>query len=371
MTMTILANDNIDDHARQRGVRRVYLQTVEALVAHYGPAVLICSPQHYPQFAVRQHHLPRPPGKLGQLLDAYLGLHDRRVSLVARRERPALVYNVYYGTVRTRAPQVYTVYDMIIERFPAHFARRAPLVSRFIAEKRRCLEHGALLLAISETTAQDLRAVYPSIDPAKIVATPLGVETVFLAEAPPPPPAARPYFVFAGNRSGYKNFLALLHAFARSGLASTHDLRVFSPGSASFSAPERAALQRHGLERTVHLSVNPSDEAIRTLYAGAVALVYPSLFEGFGLPVLEAMASGTLVATSNTLSLPEVGGDAAWYFDPRSVDAIAGAMVQIARLTHDERRAALARGHAQARQFTWERFRAQTVAALSACFPRV
>ncbi|NTU82070.1 MAG: glycosyltransferase family 4 protein [Chloroflexales bacterium] len=367
--MTILANDNIDDHLRQRGVLRVFTRTVEALAERYGPAVLLCSSQRYPQLAVRQRRIARPPGRPGQLLDAYLGLHDRRASLVAARERAALVYSAYYGAVRARAPQAYTVYDMTIERFPEHFPRHSQIVRAFIAEKRRCLERGALLLAISETTARDLRAVYPRIDPAKIVVTPLGVEEVFLAEAPPPPSAARPYFVFAGNRGGYKNFLALLRAFARSGLAASHDLRVFSPGPDSFSGAERAEIGRHGLGPVVHLITGPSDEAVRALYAGAVALVYPSRFEGFGLPVLEAMASGALVATSRSSSLPEVGGDAAWYFDPDSDDAIAAAMALLAGLPADARRDAVARGRERARPFTWGRFKRLTVEAVERAVP--
>lgn len=358
----ILANDNLHLHDAQRGVLRVFLNTVEALSRSFGPALLVCSPRRYPGLAARQRLIPRLPGRLGNRLHRRVPTHDALVSAVAALVRPGAIYSPYYGNLRTRAPQAFTVHDLIYERFPAYFPPERHSVRALIAEKRRCFERAALLLPNSETTARDLRAVYPQLDPAKIVPIPLGVEEVFFT--PPAPIAApRPYLLFAGNRSLYKNFLALVHAYARSGLADRYDLRAFSPGPPRFSREERAAIGRYGLESRVLLTAAPSDEGARDLYASAAALVYPSLFEGFGLPVLEAMACGTVVAASDTSSLPEVGGDVAIYFDPHSVNAIAAALVQVAALSDEARRDLAARGRARAAAFTWARFQARTAEA--------
>lgn len=358
----ILATDALHSHGLQRGVLRVFQHTVAALAAEYGPGVVVCSARIWPGLAARRRWAPRLEGWLGARASLVLGLRERYAALVAAVERPAVLYSPYYGALPSRAPQVYTVYDMAFERLPEHYPPTKYRVRRQIADKRRCLERGALLLAISETTAREIRAVYPALDPAKIVVVPLGVEEVFFSAAAPMA-AGRPYFLFAGNRHLYKNFAALVRAFARSGLAERYDLRVFSPGAPELTAEERALVAGHGLEGRVLLSAAPSDEQVRDLYAGAAALVCPSLYEGFGLPVLEAMACGTVVAASGCSSLPEVGGDVALYFDPRDPDSIAAALVRVARLSPDERRALAARGRERARQFTWERFRARTVAA--------
>lgn len=361
----ILANDNIQFHTGQRGVLRVFVKTVEALAEHYGPSVLLCSPRRYPQLKVKHCRIPRVPGHLGARIHSFLPTHDRLVSLVAALERPDVIYSAYYGSLATQAPHVVTVFDMTFERFPEYFPRRDPRVSRQIAAKRRCLEQSALILAISEATAQDLRAVYPQIDPARIVTIPLGVEEIFFSR-PLPFSAQRPYFLFAGNRDLYKNFPALVQAYAQSGLADRYDLRAFSPGPPAFKPAEQALIRRYGLEIRVHLTANPSDEEVRDLYAGSTALIYPSLFEGFGFPVLEAMACGTVVATSKTSSLPEVGGDVAFYFDPGSVDSITAAMIRVSELSDAQRRDLITRGRDRSRLFTWERFKARTVEAFHA-----
>ena len=116
-----------------------------------------------------------------------------------------------------------------------------------------------------------------------------------------------------------------------------------------------AAPQEYGVSERVHfLTTVDSDEDLAVLYSSASALVFPSLYEGFGLPVLEAMACGAPVVTSNTSSLPEVSGEAAILVDPNDVDAIGGALLALA--TDEVKRAQLiAAGRERAAGFTWER----------------
>ena len=120
-------------------------------------------------------------------------------------------------------------------------------------------------------------------------------------------------------------------------------------------------VQRLGLEPHVHFTGYVEEEDLPAVYNGADLFVFPSLYEGFGLPVLEAMASGTPVITSNCSSLPEVGGDAAILIDPYDVDAIAEAMQQV--LLNPTLAASLrVKGLAHAKKFSWERTAQETIA---------
>lgn len=349
----ILVNDNLESHTLQRGVYRVFYNTTQALVDHFGSSVLICSSKPYPDLESKHYRVPRIPGIPGRIANYF---HATMVSIVSAFEKPRVIYNPYYNPLRTQIPQIYTVYDMIFERFPNYFSPN----SRHIKQKFHCFKTAALLLAISENTAHDILRFYPEIDPGKIITIHLGVESVFF-ESPEPLASPRPYFLFAGRRSLYKNFLSLVHAYARSGLAENYDLRVFSPDGPSFEPEEQKLITYYGLEKHILLVHSPNDRQVRDLYAGATALIYPSLYEGFGLPVLEAMASGTIVAASNTSSLPEIGGDAALYFNPYNIDNIAQVMISITTLPQQTRRELIEHGRRHSRKYTWEHFKMRTV----------
>lgn len=345
----IFIYDNID-HAHQRGIARYFQQVAAGLSHSFAHRITMCSPRPWTDDAVRWLDSSNHP--IWQLLWGREGVADR----LAKRVRPALVYCPYYGVTTVSAPHIYTAYDMIHELSPGHRD------VRFSARKRRCLESAAAILTISHSTARDIGAVYPHVDPARVFVTHLGVDPSFLAPRPPcPAHCDRPFFFFIGYRSSYKNFHRLLEAFAKSGLAKDFDLRVISPAGHGFDRAEAELIQRYGLANRVCLLIGPDDETVRAHYAWSWALVYPSEREGFGLPLLEAMASRTLVATSNTSSMPEVGGQAALYFDPRSADSIADCLTRLAGVSGDERAARIRLGVERASGFTWERCQRATV----------
>jgi glycosyltransferase involved in cell wall biosynthesis len=226
------------------------------------------------------------------------------------------------------------------------------------------LQRASALCAISEHTAKDMIAIYPELA-AKISVTQLGVDDFFFEAGDTAKSSSRPYLLYVGHRTPYKNFIQLLAAFGESGLSKQFDLRVISPGKSLYSQEERDLINRHRLNEGIQLLSSPSDSVLRDTYAGAFAFVYPSLYEGFGLPVLEALACGTLVAASNTSSMPEVGGEVALYFDPHHTESIAECLRHIADLPTEERAYRIEQGIARARTFTWERCQRQTVQVLN------
>jgi glycosyltransferase involved in cell wall biosynthesis len=172
-----------------------------------------------------------------------------------------------------------------------------------------------------------------------------------------------PYILYVGGHARHKNLPRLIAAFARLHFTSSLKLVITGWGKPGLIAQTRSAVQRHGLDQRVIILSNRLREAeLSSLYADCAAFVYPSLYEGFGLPVLEALAHGAPVACSNASSLPEVGGDAVLYFDPMSVEDISR---QLARIVNDEplRQRFRQAGPTQAAKFSWERTAADVLEA--------
>ena len=171
------------------------------------------------------------------------------------------------------------------------------------------------------------------------------------AAAPAPPP--RPFLLHVGPRLGYKNFDALLEAYAGSpAMVADFDLVAF--GGGPWSLAERSRARSLGLDPARLRLASGGDEALARLYATASLLALPSLHEGFGIPVLEAMSFGCPVACSAASALPEVAGEAARYFDPRDPGSIREAIEEV--LGSPALRESLrAKGAARAAQFSWER----------------
>ena len=162
----------------------------------------------------------------------------------------------------------------------------------------------------------------------------------------------RPYLLYVGSRAGYKNFDLLLEAFSRTGLAGSY--RLLAAGGGAWSALERERITTLGLSSSISLIPMADEASLARAYQGAQLFVYPSLYEGFGFPPLEAMSLGCPVLVNRTSSLPEVCGDAALYFN--ATDAQGLALSLIATL---EGAAALAQARAAGKQrvelYSWQR----------------
>lgn len=259
-----------------------------------------------------------------------------------------------------RAPGIITVHDLSYRLFPDSYPDS--LRSYLEDVVPRSVARAQLVLADSEATLRDLVAAY-DVDPAKVRVLYCGVDAVF---QPQDPRAARravsqkygidsPYFLSVGTIQPRKNIariIAALGGVAEKGLPH-HLVHVGRPGW--LHEPILAAPGEYGVAERVHFLTDvDADEDLAALYCGATAFVFPSLYEGFGIPVLEAMACGTPVITGNTSSLPEVAGEAAILVDPADVDAIGESLVALAS---DEgmREALIAAGKERAAAFTWQR----------------
>ncbi len=351
----IFVNDNNPPGAL--GMARYFDYALRGLIDHFGERVTVFS-------ATARDYAPAHYLRARRFKGSeQLGLHDAQATLAVQRTRPDVMYSAWFNAVRTSVPQAIVIYDLIYERFPAYHSWRQTPLRNLGRERRSNIERADLILAISDSTARDIVAYYPRVDPARIRVVPLGVDAGFFAAEPAPRSAvARPYVLYVGFRTGHKNFLRLLEAYGRSGLAADLALRVVSVRP--FEAVEQQLIDRYRLSTHVELIAHASDAELRTYYAGATAFIYPSEYEGFGLPIVEAMAAGTVVVTSNVSSMPEVGGPAALYFDPYDVDSIAAGLRAAIELSAAQRQRRIDEGHARARIFTWKRCQQQTVAAI-------
>jgi glycosyltransferase involved in cell wall biosynthesis len=257
-----------------------------------------------------------------------------------------ILHQTYYDEVpRTRRPTVCTIVDMIPDLFPQHFGANPHQQKQLVAEA------ADLVFSISENTSRDIAAVY-GFDAAKIVTTQLGID---LGEFVSPPsivnPFRGPYLLFVGQRGGYKNFGRLATALLPI-LAERSELSLAIVGGA-LSEVERAPFEAHGLGARVQQASVP-DAALPKIYRQAALFVFPSEYEGFGIPLLEAFAAGCPVAASRASCFPEVGGEAIEYFDPTSVDEMAHAVNRIlaSSARADELRAL---GSERVKAFTWTR----------------
>ena len=258
-----------------------------------------------------------------------------------------------YYTAPTRTPSAVFVYDMIGEIMEGE-ARSVEF-----AEKEYGILRASRHLALSESTRSDLVRFHPWIDPEEVsvvycaassIFSPATEEEVgrFLAEQG----WARPYLLIVGERygvRGYKNAVLGFRAIKRMVEQGRDVPEIVCVGGRTELEPELKELSEGLTVRQVRLS----DPQLRLAYAGAHALVYPSLFEGFGMPVAEGMASGCPVITCPRASLPEVGGNAAIYVEP---DDIAGVVAAIEKLeSAAERDSRIAAGLDQARSFSFRR----------------
>jgi glycosyltransferase involved in cell wall biosynthesis len=216
------------------------------------------------------------------------------------------------------------------------------------------------VICISHSTRRDLLELHDALDPARVSVVHLAGPAASPTRAlHPAPPVDGPYVLYVGQRDGYKNFDAVVRAFALEP-ALRRGARLVAFGG-PLTAAEWARVRACGLDERAVTSMSGGDEMLHRLYAHAAAFVDPSLYEGFGIPPLEAMAHGCPVVCGRNSSLPEVVGDAAEHCDPESAESIAAALLRVVS-SPDRTTELAALGRAQAARFSWERCAGETYA---------
>jgi len=277
-----------------------------------------------------------------------------------RRFRPEIVHKTYYSKdvfAPKGARRVITVYDMISERFPAEFAG-----SHFTDAKRFAISHADHILCISENTQHDLIELF-GIAAERTSVVCLGYDEFALSAAEEGGASyqegSRPYLLYVGSRGGYKNFEGLARAYANSSyLRSVFSVLCF--GGGAFTRDELAVFQQLKLSDIHVRQISGSDNLLASMYKNAAVFVYPSLYEGFGIPPLEAMSMGCPVVCSNTSSIPEVVGDAGEYFDPNDIESMRVSIETVLQST-SRRQELVTKGHVRRSLFSWQRCANETL----------
>jgi glycosyltransferase involved in cell wall biosynthesis len=263
-----------------------------------------------------------------------------RLPRLLRRLQPALAHFLYVVPPLYRGASVVTVHDLSFERLPGLMSLRDRTLFRSFVP--RSVRRAQRVLTGSEWTKRDLVERY-GLSPDKIAVTPYGVDPIFGPNGRDD--ARAPYALFVGAIQPRKGPLTALEA-----ISLVDDLRLVLVGPEKRGGDElRAAVRRLGLEHRVELVGHVGLPELAALYRGAACLVFPSRYEGFGLPVLEAMASGTPVVATEAGAIPEVAGDAAVLVQPNDPVALAGG---IERALADRERLVPA-GLARAGRYSW------------------
>lgn len=274
--------------------------------------------------------------------------------------------------LRTNLPYALTVHDLAIDIFPEFFTAKDRARHR-VAHTPDIAKNAGAVLAVSESTAADVVMQW-NVDREKISVTPLGVNAQYTPHVAPSDRnyqrgygLSQPYILFLATLEPRKNIESIIEAYDAYRSAGNAAPRLVIAGGEGWKADrvrKTVAAAAHRADITflgyVHEKHKPA------LYRGASAVVFPSFYEGFGLPVLEAMASGTPVITSFAGSLPEVGGDAAIYVDPFNVSDIVSAFGQLFHPTTGPalKKLLTTRGILRARDFTWDKTAELTLEAL-------
>jgi len=260
----------------------------------------------------------------------------------------------YYDTyflADLKKPFVLTVHDMIHELYPKQFADNDAVVAR----KQQLINAATAIIAISEHTKKDLIKFYPhAADRIKVIYHGYRLETTEKHKTS----NNENYILFIGERVSYKNFPLFVEAIAPL-LNKDKTLKLVCAGGGSFNANEEKLMSTLNIAGQCR-QTNATDIELKQLYVQAKAFVFPSLIEGFGIPLLEAFSAGCPVAASNNTCFPEIGNDAIAYFDPTDKTSILNSVQQI--LSDDTvRHNYIQKGYERLKLFTIEKQVQQTV----------
>jgi len=261
-------------------------------------------------------------------------------------------YDPYFLNYIGDKPFVLTVYDMIHEKFSEMFSA----TDKTTQNKRLLVEKASKVIAISESTKKDLMELFGT-DESKI-------EVVYLGNSMFPKPEIqinfdipKKYILFVGSRGGYKNFERFIKSVSEI-LHRDRELFVLCVGGGKFTSEEMQLLSNLDIIGQIS-QYDLNDDVLAYFYKNALAFILPSLYEGFGIPILESFAYGCPLLCSDISSLPEIAGEAACYFDPYSEASMKNVVLKILEDTH-LRNDLILKGYERLKKFSWQQTAEQT-----------
>ncbi|NEO83385.1 MAG: glycosyltransferase family 4 protein [Spirulina sp. SIO3F2] len=283
-----------------------------------------------------------------------------RLPSLSRRLRSRLLFSpLPEAPIYSYSRYVVVVYDLIPLRFPQgqwHLS----YYHRYILPK--VVTQARHVICISQSTADDVMAFF-GVRANRITPIPLAYDRLNFRPQSLPNRLDRPYFLYLGRQAPYKNVQSVISAFAALPERDNYELWLAGPTDRRHTPRWQQLTKELGIREQVKFMEYVPYEKLPQLIAQAIALVFPSLWEGFGLPVLEAMACGTPVITSNVSSLPEVAGDAALLVDPYNLDELIAAMHAIAT-DYNLRDNLSELGLLRSSEFSWAKTGQQTLEVL-------
>jgi glycosyltransferase involved in cell wall biosynthesis len=359
--MRILYDGSIYKMQVTGGVNRYFQNLIQRLPDNYTPILTttgisdIDRPQH-PNLKIESYHrFGLRPGRISYFIEPYY------FRWIEQRVNADLWHPTYYHLLNQREfsqisqPIAITIYDTIHEIFADRFDPEGMQAKR----KDRAISAADLVLCISENTRQDVLKYHPhAAGKTKVVYLASNLQQSLVNGDRSP--IDMPYFLYVGSRWFYKNTDTLLKAFAK--VVSVYpNIKLCFVGS-PFNDEEQKQLATLNLTDSVILCDRLDNRSLAQLYRASIALVYPSLYEGFGLPPLEAMSCETVAIASNISSIPEVVGDAALLFDPTSIEDLTDCMILLLDRP-SERDRLKQKAKEQVKLFSWEKTVTQTINA--------
>lgn len=278
--------------------------------------------------------------------------------MLVGRESEKIWHSTYYTMpLRWNGYSVVTVHDMIFERFCDFYTGSD--ADRLRERKKRCVQNADAVICVSNATREDVRNFY-KIDFDSVYVVPHAYSDVFrrLENSESIPMLnGRPFLLYVGIRSPYKNYNKLIRAYSK--WSRQKDVMLVLVGARPWSNDELSQLSQLQIQQQVQLLQNVDDETLCRLYNNAVAFVYPSLYEGFGIPLLEAMACGCPVVASRIPSTVEVAGDCPVYFDPSEEDDLLDALDTVLSKGRSSERLKL--GLEKSKSYSWDKTATQTL----------
>lgn len=274
--------------------------------------------------------------------------------------KPDIIHETYYLEAPAGSNQttrVITLHDMIHEKFREHFHSN----DKTIQNKKAAINRADHIICVSESTKRDAIEML-GIRPEKISVVHLGFHLMQdsnkLQSKKITDLNIKPYLLYVGSRKGYKNFQRLLMAYAESSMLKS-EFNLICFGGGKFNNQELSLFSKLNLTTMQVIQQSGNDEVLAKLYKNASIFVYPSLYEGFGIPPLEAMSYGCPVVCSNVSSIPEVVGDAGYYINPMDINNIKTSIEDV--LNNQEiKNTLISKGEERLNHFSWQKCANQT-----------